>query len=155
MAKYRDQNISKITDYLYLSAWPEGKHRDEILARDIRLILCMHYRLPEKALRQPPLRLVWLPTIDSPLTPIPISSLQRGANEAVVTIQAGNSVLVHCKYGVHRSAAMACCVMIAMGYPAQDAMQIAKERRPVADPFIPYIRSQILKFEQVWKKDRK
>ena len=152
MAKDRDQNISQITDYLYLSAWPEGRHRDEILGRNIRLILCMHYRLPEKALRQPPLRLIWLPTIDSPLTPIPISYLQRGASEALVTIQAENSVLVHCKYGVHRSVAMVCCVMIAMGYPAQDAMQIAKDRRPVADPFIPHIQSQILKFERTWQK---
>jgi protein-tyrosine phosphatase len=147
---YKDHDLSQITSYLYLSSWPEGRHRDEILERNIRLILCMHYRLPEKALRQPPLRLIWLPTIDSPLTPIPISFLQRGADEAVDTIQAGGAVLVHCKYGIHRSAAMACCVMIAMGYQAQAAMRIAKDRRPVADPYVPYIRSQILRFEQVW-----
>jgi protein-tyrosine phosphatase len=153
MAKYRDQNISKITDYLYLSAWPEGKHRDEILERNIRLILCMHYRLPEKALRQSPLRLIWLPTIDTPLTPVPISFLRRGAKEALVTIREGNAVLVHCKYGVHRSVAMVCCVMIATGYQAQEAMQIVKDSRPVADPYISYVQCQILRFEQAWKKD--
>jgi hypothetical protein len=151
MSTYRDQNISKITEDLFLSSWPEGKHRDEILERNIRLILCMHYLLPEKTLRQPPLRLIWLPAIDSPLTPIPISFLQHGANEAVLSIQAGNSVLVHCKYGVHRSVIMICSVMIAMGYQALEAMQMVKDSRGVADPYTPYVQSQILRFEQTWK----
>jgi hypothetical protein len=35
-------DISRITDYLYISAWPEGEHADEILALNIRLILSMH-----------------------------------------------------------------------------------------------------------------
>jgi hypothetical protein len=150
MTQDSKHDISQITDYLCLSSWPEGRHRDEILERNIRLILCMHYRLPERALRRPPLRLVWLPTIDSPLTPIPLSYLQRGAHEALAVIQAGNSVLVHCKYGVHRSVAMACCVLVAMGHPAPMAMQIVKDRRSAADPDAAWVHSRILAFAQAW-----
>jgi protein-tyrosine phosphatase len=152
MVQNATHDISHITDYLYLSSWPEGKHLDEIVERNIRLILCMHYRLPEKALRRPPLHLVWLPTIDSPLTPIPMSYLQRGAKEALAVIQAGNSVLAHCKYGVHRSVAMACCVLVAMGLPAEEAMQIVKDRRAAADPDAEWVRSRILSFEQAWNE---
>ncbi len=152
MLQTAKHDISQITTYLCLSSWPEGKHRDEILEQNIRLILCMHYRLPERALRQPPLRLVWLPTIDLPLTPIPLSFLQRGAHEALAVIQAGYSVLVHCKYGVHRSVAMACCVLVAMGHPAQEAIQMVKDRRAAADPDADWVHSRILAFEQAWNE---
>jgi len=150
MNQQTPHDISQITDYLYLSSWPEGKHLEDILARNIRLILCMHYRLPEKVLRRPPLRLVWLPSIDSSLTPIPMSYLQRGAREALDVIQAGNSVLVHCKYGVHRSVAMACCVLVAMGLSSAQAMQIVRDRRAAADPDAPWVSARILAFERAW-----
>lgn len=145
-------DASKITEYLYLSAWPKGEHADEIQALGVRLILSMHWRRPSKMLGNPPVRLLWLPTIDSPLTPLPIASLQRGVEAALPVIRDGDSVLVHCKYGVHRSAAMACCVLIGMDFSAEDAMRLVKEKRPVADPYIWYIRRRIEKFERHWRR---
>lgn len=145
-------DVSKITEYLYLSAWPEGEHADEIKALGVRLILSMHWRRPSKTLGHPPVRLLWLPTIDFPLTPMPISTLRRGVEAALPVIQDGGSVLAHCAYGVHRSAAMASCVLIGMGYSAQEAMKLVKEKRPVADPYIWYIRRRIEKFERHWSK---
>jgi hypothetical protein len=145
-------DISQITDYLYLSAWPEGEHANEISELGIRLILSMHWGRPSRTLREPPLRLLWLPTIDSPLTPMPIASLQRGAEAALPVIRDGGGVLTHCRYGIHRSAAMACCVLIGMGFTSEQAMQLVKEKRPIADPNIWYIRRRIEKFEQHWKR---
>lgn len=147
-----DHDISQITEYLYVSAWPESKHVDEILAKNIRLILSMNWIIPARSLRQVPLHLIWLPTFDSPLTPIPLSVLRRGVRAALPVIQNGYSVLVHCRYGVHRSVAMACCVLIGMGFGAEAAMQLVKEHRPAADPYVWYIRSRILKFESQWKQ---
>lgn len=146
------QDISQITDYLYISARPESDYLEEILAKNIRLILSMNWIIPSRSLRQAPLRLIWLPTFDSPLTPIPLRVLRRGVRAALPVIQDGYSVLVHCRYGVHRSVAMACCVLIGMGLGAEAAMQLVKERRPAADPYVWYIRSRILKFESQWKQ---
>jgi dual specificity MAP kinase phosphatase len=145
-------DISQINDYLYLSAWPEGEHADEIRELGVRLILSMHWGRPSRTLREPPLRLLWLPTMDSPLTPMPVASLQRGVEAALPVIRDGGGVLTHCRYGIHRSAAMACCVLIGMGFTSEQAMQLVKEKRPIADPYIWYIRRRIEKFERHWKR---
>jgi protein-tyrosine phosphatase len=114
----------------------------------------MHWRKPDKQLNRPPLRLLWLPTFDSPLAPMPIAVLRRGVEAALPIIQDGGAVLSHCKYGIHRSVAMACCVLIGTDYSAADAMQLVKEKRPVADPYRWYIRERIIKFERDMVKRR-
>ena len=144
-------DISRITDYLYISAWPETQHVDEIIGLNIRLILSMHWQRPAKSLGQPPLHLLWLPTFDTPLTPIPLSSLKRGVEAALPVIREGYAVLSHCRYGIHRSVAMACCVLIGNGLSADEAMRLVRDSREVADPYAGYIQKRIRKFEQVWR----
>jgi protein tyrosine phosphatase (PTP) superfamily phosphohydrolase (DUF442 family) len=144
-------DISQITETLYISAWPRGEHADEIRALGVRLILSMHWRRPVKTVGHPPVRLLWLPTVDTPLTPMPMFLLRRGVEAALPVIQRGERVLVHCKAGVHRSVAMACCVLIGAGYTAEAAVRLVKDRRAVADPDAWYIRRRILKFEQEWR----
>jgi protein-tyrosine phosphatase len=117
----------------------------------IRLILSMHWLRPERTLGDAPVRLLWLPSIDSPFTPIPMGYLVRGVEAALPVIHEGGKVLVHCKYGVHRSVAMACCVLIGMGYSSQEARQLVKAKRAVADPDIWYVRKRIQEFEKVWQ----
>ncbi len=147
-----DYDISRITDFLFISAFPGERHAEDLLARNVRLILSMHWIPPGRTLRRPPLRVLWLPTIDSPLTPMPMWMLRRGVDEALPVIHAGHAVLAHCKAGVHRSVAMAASVLIAMGYSAEEAMAMIVDRRPVADPYVPYIRKRIQKFEAYWQK---
>jgi protein-tyrosine phosphatase len=143
-------DISKITEYLYISAWPRGEHVDEIVNLNVRLILSMHWRRPSETLGRPPVRLLWLPTVDTPLTPIPIRTLHKGVEAALPVIRDGGSVLVHCVGGRHRSVAMASCVLIARGLTAEDAMALIKEKRLVADPYAWYIQWRIRKFERDW-----
>jgi protein-tyrosine phosphatase len=81
---------------------------------------------------------------------MPVASLQRGVDAALPVIKDGGGVLAHCRYGIHRSAAMACCVLVGMGSTAEQAMQQVKEKRPIADPYIWYIRKRIEKFERHW-----
>lgn len=150
MPRLAAPDASQITDYLYISAWPRGDHADDIRAMNVRLILSMHWIKPSRTLGRPPVQLLWLPTVDNPLFPMPIQTLTRGVEAALPVIQAGYRVLVHCRAGVHRSVAMACCVMIAMGQTAGEAMQLVEQKRPVADPHAWYIQSRIYKFEEFW-----
>jgi protein-tyrosine phosphatase len=144
--------LSRITDYLFLSALPKEEHAEDILALNVRLIISMPLYKPPKEFRVPPFQLLHLPTIDSPITPLPIRYLLRGVEAALPEIQEGHAVLVHCKQGVHRSVAMASCILIGKGYVAEDAMRLIKEERPEADPYAPYIAQRIYLFAKNWQQ---
>lgn len=146
-------DVSPITDYLYISAWPRGDHAEEIRSMNVRLILSMHWLKPSHTLGHPPVKILWLPTIDNPLVPMPISTFQRGVVAALPVIREGYRVLVHCRYGVHRSVAMACCVLIGMRLTAEDAMRLVEQKRSVADPRARHIRQRIIKFELHWRQN--
>jgi hypothetical protein len=149
--KVTSPHISQITEYLYISAFPRGEHVAEIVALGVRLVLSMHWMRPTKMLGKPPVELLWLPTIDKPFFPMPMKTLNRGVRAALPVIEDGGAVLVHCKAGVHRSVAQAACVLIGMGYTAEDAMELIKEKRAVADPDAGYIQKRIRKFENQWQ----
>jgi len=149
-SKATSPHTSQITDYLFISAWPRGEHVEEIVALGVRLVLSMHWIRPTKTLGHPPVQLLWLPTIDNPLFPISLKTLNKGVQAALPVIASGGSVLVHCKAGVHRSVAQAACVLIGIGYNADDAMQLIKEKRAVADPYAGYIQKRIRLFEMQW-----
>ena len=142
--------ISQITDYLYISAWPEGKHIEQIVSLGVHLVLSMHLLPPVKLLGHDRFRLLWLPTFDNPRFPISIKTLTKGVKAALPTTQNGQAVLTHCKEGKHRSVAQAACVLIGMDYTADDAMRLIKEKRAVADPYAEYIQVRIRKFESQW-----
>ena len=144
-------DISQITEYLFISVWPEARHADELVQLGIELVLSMHWMPPQRALRRLPLTVLWLPTIDTPLTPMPMGTLRRGVAAALPVIQGGGKVLCHCKAGVHRSVAMASCVLIGMGLSAEEAMATVKAGRSLADPDAAHIRSRIVRFEALWR----
>lgn len=144
--------ISQITDYLYISAWPQGKHIEQIVSLGVHLVLSMHLLPPVKLLGHDRFRLLWLPTFDNPRFPISIKTLTKGVKAALPTTQNGQAVLTHCKEGKHRSVAQAACVLIGMDYTADDAMRLIKEKRAVADPYAEYIQVRIRKFESQWSE---
>jgi len=150
--KVTSPHISQITEYLYISAFPHGEHVEEIVALGVRLVLSMHWMRPTKMLGKPPVRLLWLPTFDVPFIPMPIKTLNKGVWAALPVIEDSGAVLVHCKAGVHRSVAQAACVLIGKGYSAEEAMQLIKEKRAVADPDTKHIKKRIQKFEQQWQE---
>ena len=143
-------HISQITEYLYISAFPRGEHVAEIVASGVRLVLSMHWMRPTKMLGKPPVELLWLPTFDNIFLPMPIRTLNKGVQAALPVIENGDSILVHCKSGKHRSVAQAACVLIAMDYTADEAMQLIKEKRAIADPDAWHIHRRIRKFEKQW-----
>ena len=145
-------DISQITESLFISNWPIAKHVPDITSRGIELIVCTIQESQDKELNQPPLRMVQVPTTDSPLSPMPLSKLEQGVEAALPVIDQGGKVLTFCKSGIHRSAAMASCILIGQGYSAEEAMQTVSDGREKADPYKPHIRKQIEKFEPYWRE---
>lgn len=142
---------SQIADNLYVAAWPTGEDYDVLKALGVRLVINMDWVPAYEKLNEPPLSVLALTEIDTPLTPMSMENVWKGVDRARETFDEDGKVMVYCKGGVHRSVAMACCILISQGYSAEDAMALVKERRPVADPYTEHFKSRILKFEEEWK----
>ena len=150
--KITPMNFSKITDDLFIGTTPNAEDYQRLYDLGVRLVINMRIeKRPNKNLLGIPLEFLWLPTIDSPLFPIPVRLLLRGAREALATIQEGGKVYSHCAGGVHRGVAMGASILIANGYSPHEAMKLIKSKRPFADPGVFYIRSRIMRFAQQWK----
>jgi hypothetical protein len=146
-------NFSPITDDLFIGTMPSALDYDRLRDLGVQLVINMRFsRGPAPDPHVPPLDLLWLPTIDSPLFPIPIDKLSRGARAALQTIRGGGKVYTHCTYGRHRGVAMGASVLIAQGVPPEDAMHLIRSRRTSADPQAFYIRSRILRFARQWRE---
>ncbi len=145
-------DISQITDGLFVSNWPIAKHVPEIVEYGIELIICTIRERQDKELNQPPLKLVQIRMTDAPFMPLPLSKLRQGVETALPILETNGKVLVFCKSGIHRSVAMASCILIGQGYTASEAMKTVAEAREIADPYKPHIRKRIEKFEPYWHK---
>lgn len=145
-------DISQITDHLYVGSRLSAEDIAAVRHLDVRLIINMiAYRRPSRDFASLPVEVLWLRTFDFPLLPIPVRTLERGAAAALPVIREGHSVLVYCEGGRHRSVAMASAILIGLGHPADEAMQLVSERREVADPQAWHIRRQIRRFEAHWR----
>ena len=148
--------ISEITDYLYITRRQKAKDVEEVRQLNIQLIIDMiiHMRPPPE-LKRVDIDVLWLPSVDFVLIPIPLKLLEKGVHAAMPVIKDGGRVLVYCIQGRHRSVAMACCILIAMGYSADEAMELVKEKRGKADPDAWHIQRQIQRFDVYWKENTK
>jgi protein tyrosine phosphatase (PTP) superfamily phosphohydrolase (DUF442 family) len=146
-------DISRITDQLYIAAHPKAEDAVAIRDMNVRLILNMIFIRPADVYRNPPFRMVTLRTFDSIFLPIPIGKLVKGVKAALPVIEGGESVLVYCREGRHRSVAMTAAVLIGQGNSADEAMQLISSKRSKADPYAWHIQRQIRKFEEVWRKE--
>lgn len=128
-----------------------GENFAEIVDLGVRLVINMDWIPPDPKLNRAPLRLLTLATRDSPLTPMPTDKIWTGVRAATATIGEGDKVMVYCKGGVHRSAVMACCILISQGYTAEKAIRLVKEKRPAARPDHKHHKKVIEGFEAAWR----
>ena len=144
-------NFSPITGDLFIGTTPSTNDYNHLRDLGVRLVINMRveYR-PRKDSHEPPLQLLWLPSFDSPLIPISIKYLERGAKTALETINNGGKVYAHCAGGVHRAVTIGACILIAQGHETESAMRLIKSQRTIADPYVFYIRNRILKFASQW-----
>jgi protein-tyrosine phosphatase len=146
-------DFSQITDTLFIGTTPRSEAYHTLRSLGVQLVINMRVeRRPYPDLYDPPIPALWLPTFDSPLIPIPIRALERGARAALETFEKGGKVYVHCAKGAHRGVAMGASILVALGYPPEEAMQLVMQRRKTADPHAWYIRRQILRFAERWGK---
>ena len=146
-------DFSVITDYLVIGTTPRSEAYHTLRGMGVKLVINMRWeRRPYPDHHAQPIPALWLPTFDSPFIPVPVHVLLRGVRAALPVIDGGGSVYVHCQQGRHRGVAMGSAVLIAKGHSPEEAMQLIKGRRPAADPRIWYIRSQILRFAEAWRR---
>ncbi|HNN14293.1 MAG TPA: dual specificity protein phosphatase [Anaerolineales bacterium] len=145
-------NFSPITPDLFIGSTPRSADYDLLRRLGIRLVINMRIeRRPYSDPHPTPMERLWLPTFDSPLLPIPIHPLIRGARAALDIIQKGGKVYAHCAHGIHRGVTMGAAILIAQGYAPLAAMDLIKSQRPQADPYAFYIRPRIVKFAEQWR----
>jgi len=145
-------DFSAITEDLFIGTTPSVRDYPHLRELGVGLVINMRIEhRPRPDASTPPLRFLWLPTFDSPLAPIPIRALQRGARAALETIRDGGKVYAHCAGGRHRGVAMGAAILIAQGYTAEAAMRLIKEHRAFADPDAFYIHNRILHFARQWR----
>lgn len=148
-------DFSHITPDLFIGTTPAADDYMRLRAFGVRLVINMRWeQRPMPDPHPEPLSLLWLRTIDSPLFPIPIRALKRGASAALETIRAGGKVYTHCAGGRHRGVAMGAAVLIAQGHDPFTAMTLIKEHRFLADPYAFHIRPRILKFAREWNSSK-
>ncbi|MBV9882231.1 MAG: dual specificity protein phosphatase family protein [Sphingomonadaceae bacterium] len=73
-----------------------------------------------------------LPTPD--LEPVSPAMLLEGVAFATGHLARGERVLIHCEYGIGRSALLALCILVDRGLPPFDALRLAKRRRSIISP---------------------
>jgi protein tyrosine phosphatase (PTP) superfamily phosphohydrolase (DUF442 family) len=147
-------NFSQITDDLFIGTTPTAVDYDHLRDLGVRLVINMRFlRGPQPDSHPEALNLLWLRTIDSPIILIPVEKLIQGTQAALETIRNGGKVYSHCAKGRHRSVAMGAAILIAQGHSPETAMHLIKEKRPIADPGMYYIRGRILQFARYWQKE--
>jgi protein tyrosine phosphatase (PTP) superfamily phosphohydrolase (DUF442 family) len=145
-------NLSKITDQLYIGTTPGTKDYETLHSLGVSLVINMRFGAPPRHdPHSPPMKSLWLPAIDSPFFPIPMWMLKTGVNEALKVIESQGVVFTHCSRGRHRGPAVGACILIAQGRSVEQAMELIKQQRPVADPEVWYIRRRIMKFAREWQ----
>lgn len=144
-------NFSKITDNLYIGTTPKKGDYELLHELGVNLVINMRIGVPPR--RDPhssPLRTIWLPTIDSPISPIPMFFINIGVKEALKVMKKGGVVYTHCSKGRHRGPAMGACILIAQGMTPENAMDLIKQQRPVSDLQAWYIHRRIVRFAREW-----
>jgi len=146
-------DVSKVTDYLYVSSRIGKEHSDELKLLNFNLIISMIGQMPpDEIYTLPPFKTLWIKTYDTFFTPISISKLLMGVEAALPIIQNNGKVLVFCMQGKRRSIAMAAAILISMGHTSDQAINLLAIARKIADPRRWYIRIQIKAFEKYWHK---
>ena len=146
-------DISRITDYLYVSSKIGREHADELRVLNFELIISMiGQSRPDEIYTLPPFKTLWIKTYDTFVTPISVKKLLVGVEAASPVIRNSGKVLVFCQEGKRRSVAMAAAILISMGQTGEEATDLLTTARTVADPRRWYIRRQIKAFERYWRK---
>lgn len=106
------------------------------LARELGIRRVVDVRVEEKddeeVLRAHGITLLHLPTQDR--CAVSLRMLDDGVAWVNAQLDEGHKVYVHCEHGIGRSALVALCVLVSRGLAPLDALELAKQARPVVSP---------------------
>lgn len=135
-------DYSEITHQLFIGTTPLKPDYPVLREMGVSLVINMRFeRPPYPNSKAPMIKLLWLPTFDSTIMPIPFFALRRGVRAALNAFRKDEKVYTHCAKGVHRGVAMGAAILISLGYPPGRAMRLIKERRPGVQGRIPHKRT--------------
>ncbi len=103
----------------------------------------------EAVLREHGITLLHLPTVDS--RAVSQDMLEDGVAWVNQQLADGGRVYIHCAHGIGRSVLLACCVLVSMGYSAQDALRLVKQKRHLAAPNQEQLNA-LVEFARRWRK---
>jgi protein-tyrosine phosphatase len=146
---------SEIIDNLYIAKTPKKEDYTFLKRNNFEYLVNMRaeyfwFGVPAKL----KITVTRVPTFDIIFYPINPAKLLSPAIEMSEKIKQGKKVLCFCKQGKHRSVAMAACILIVLGYSADEAIKIIKQKRPIADPYANNIKTTIFKFEKLWRSKK-
>jgi len=144
-------DLSAITDQIYVGRRPQPSDVEELRRLAPALVVSMLGGTPPASVRALDVPVLSLATHDNLLLPIPIRSLEQGVTAALPIVQNGGRVLVYCRQGRHRSIALTVCLLIALGWSAEDAADLVRAKRAQADPRAWHIWRRIRAFERSWR----
>ena len=131
-------NLDWITDLLAVGgSFP--LERAELLAHQHQIAAVIDLRgeaVPDAiVMRGHGISLLHLPTTD--MCAVDTPDLEHGIRFANEFLDAGRRVLIHCEYGIGRSATLALCLLVHRGMNPLDALALMKQQRPQVAPSPP------------------
>jgi hypothetical protein len=130
-----EPNFHWLTDQLAVGgAFPPHEAAD--LARRYGIGAVVDLRAEDcddaQSLRAAGVALLHLPTPD--MHPATHQHLEQGVAFVRDRLARGDKVLIHCQHGIGRSALLALCVLVELGFEPLDALRHAKDRREIVSP---------------------
>lgn len=147
-------NYSWITDDLIFGPSPNEEDYLPLYHLGVGLMINPRMEYPPYLYPQdpPPLPTLWLPALDSPYLPVPVSLLIKGVQVALPFIDEGRKAYIHWDSGDYRAVTMGAAILIAQGFPALAAVKLIKLRNPDIDINLWYIRQPLLRFAEEWAR---
>ncbi len=123
------------------------KHRGVTAVVDCRL----EARDDPQALRDNGIEFLHVPTLDR--HGFTFDQMAQGVEWVLDHTSRGGRAFLHCEHGVGRGPLLACCVLVAQGYSAPEALGIVRSARWQALPNDRQL-TALLAFEQRWRERR-
>ncbi|XP_036623976.1 dual specificity phosphatase 28 [Trichosurus vulpecula] len=143
------RQVARVTPWLLLG--PARAAADaELLARE-RVTFCVNVTRQQPCPRAPGVRTLRVPVFDDPAEDL-LTHLEPCCAALEAAARAGGTCLVYCKNGRSRSAAVCTAYLMRhSGLSLEQAFQVVKKARPVAEPN-PGFWSQLQKYEDALQK---
>lgn len=115
--------VSHIIDNLYVGGCKKGVELGDFFGRIVSL-----YKWERYAYDTENSQLYEYTMYDSPGA-VDVETVELAASKALEALDAGQNVLIHCQAGINRSNLVAATVLKKLGYSAEDAIALLREKR--------------------------